>query len=545
VTIFEVTDLSVAFGRKRHLREVVSGVSFSVSAGETLAVVGESGSGKSLSLLGATGLLPRGAHVRGSARFCNTQLIGAPAETLRRLRGADIGFVFQDPLSNLHPLKTIGNQLAEAITTHRPLRGASLRARLVALLDEVGIREGARRLHDYPHQFSGGMRQRVMVAMAIALNPGLIIADEPTTALDVTVQAGILRLLKRLQETHGTALIFVSHDLGVVSDIADRVAVMRAGKVVETATATTLYTSPSHSYTQALLDAARHGGGDGREGITLPAAAVPRVAATGLVRHFRDAAGGRRTVLQDISFTIGAGEILGLVGESGSGKSTIGRILAGLDLPDEGSVSLDHVVYATPGRGRPHLSPLLRRQIQVVFQDPYSSLNPHRRVEAILAEPLIIRGGLTRDVIAARVAAAAARVHLPKALLGRLPAQLSGGQRQRVAIARALMLDPTVIIADEPVSALDVTTQRQIVALFAELRTSLGLSILFISHDLGIVADLCDRVLVLEGGHIVEAGETAAVFRAPAAAYTRALLAAIPGRGRLFPVAVAVEPSHV
>ncbi|MBE3012065.1 ABC transporter ATP-binding protein [Microbispora sp. NEAU-D428] len=536
MALFSVENLRVAFGRRGRTTTAVRGVSFAVEPGRTLALVGESGSGKSVSLLGATGLLPSRADVRGSALFRGADLTRLSPARLRAIRGRHIGFVFQDPLSNLHPLKTVGAQIGEAVTAHERVGRAALRRRVLDLLGEVGIKDPERRIDDHPHQFSGGMRQRAMIAMAIALNPELIIADEPTTALDVTVQASILRLLRRLQEAHGTALIFVSHDLAVVSDIADDVVVMRDGEVVEAAPAAELYAAPRHAYTRELLGAARHGRTLVRSPEPpAPEQSEPRAGSAPLLRasalHMSYRRPGRResfTALTDVSFDLREREIVGMVGESGSGKSTIGRIVAGLARPTAGSVSLRGEVYNAPGDVR--LPKSLRPAIQVVFQDPYGSLNPRRTVAATLAEPFVVNTDLPAAEIRARVEALVARVELPRSVLHRLPAQLSGGQRQRVAIARAVALEPSVVVADEPVSALDITTQTQIVALIRRLRAELGTSFLFISHDLGVVADLCERVVVLNQGRVVEEGPVHRVFDDPRDSYTRELLDSIPGR---------------
>ncbi len=534
MSIFSVADLRISFGGS----EIVHGVSFSVEPGKTLAIVGESGSGKTVSLLGATGLLPPAARVSGSVLHEGDQLLGLSSGEMRRRRGAGIGFVFQDPLSNLHPLKTVGTQIGEAITAHRRIGRRELRERVLALMADVGIHDPSSRIDDYPRQFSGGMRQRVMIAAAIALNPGLIIADEPTTALDVTVQAQILDLLKRTQQEHGTALIFVSHDLAVVSDIADDVAVMQRGLVVEQGPAARIYGAPRQAYTRELLGAARLGGLTPARTVSQSQAA--RAEEPDLLRVsgvWRSFAGRARTgnvlvrpVLSDVSFGIGRNEIVGLVGESGSGKSTIGRLVAGLDRPDEGSISFLDRTYSRPGRGGLELGAALRAQIQVVFQDPYASLNPRRRIRSILAEPFIIRGGLDAIAIRQRVEALVRDVELQPDVLDRFPAQLSGGQRQRVAIARAIALEPSLIVADEPVSALDITTQAKIIALLQSLRQRRPLSFLFISHDLGVVSELCDRVIVLEKGIVVEEGDTPRVFGSPQHPYTRRLIDAIPGK---------------
>ncbi|CAG9265614.1 Uncharacterized ABC transporter ATP-binding protein YejF [Paraburkholderia unamae] len=544
MALLEINDLRVSFGAQGARNEVVSGVSFAVDAGRTLAVVGESGSGKSVSLLAATGLLGPGAEVTGSVRFDGREILHLGARQLRALRGARIGYVSQDPSSNLHPLKRIGVQIAEAIRVHRPLRARALRARVIELLTEVGIRDPERRIDDYPWQLSGGMRQRVMIAMAIALNPQLVIADEPTTALDVTVQASIMRLLRQLQARHGTALVFVSHDLALVSDIADHIVVMQRGHVRESGEAQAVYREPSHPYTKQLLEASLPLRAPLRPSAS-PATPLLRVEAVSRVRTSRS--GWRshaRTVLDAVSFDLHEGEILGLVGESGSGKSTIGRIVAGFDRPDGGRVLLDGDAYAQAGRGAPRLQATTRRAIQMVFQDPYGSLNPRQRVATVLAEPFILQRKLTAARIEQEVAALAQRVGLPHELLERFPAQLSGGQRQRVAIARAVALQPRVVVADEPVSALDLTTQRHIVALLRALRDALRVSFLFISHDLAVVGELCDRVLVLDGGRIVETGPAREVLAHPQHPYTRKLVDSIPGRGQLFTSGLA-ELDHV
>ena len=538
MALFSVENLSVTFRDRDRRIAAVRDVSFAVEPRRTLAIVGESGSGKSVSLLASTGLLPSRALVRGAALHQGTDLTRLKPGQLRAIRGRHIGFVFQDPLSNLHPLKTVGNQIAEAITAHERVGRAPLRRRVLDLLGEVGIKDPGHRIDDHPNHFSGGMRQRVMIAMAIALNPGLIIADEPTTALDVTVQASILRLLRRLQESHGTALIFVSHDLAVVSDIADDIVVMRDGAVVEAAPAADIYTAPRHEYTRELLGAARNElaagnppspSGPANEGTApLP---EPLLLATSLHMSYRRP--GRKdsfTALTDVSFDVREREIVGLVGESGSGKSTIGRIVAGLSRPTSGSVSLRGAVYNAPGNGPARLDPGLRPAVQVVFQDPYGSLNPRRRIAATLAEPFVVATRLPAAEIRAKVETLVRRVELPLSVLDRLPSQLSGGQRQRVAIARAIALEPAVVIADEPVSALDITTQAQIIDLIRRLRAELGVSFLFISHDLGVVADLCERVIVLNEGRVVEHGPAHQVFTDPQHPYTRGLLDSIPGQ---------------
>jgi peptide/nickel transport system ATP-binding protein len=519
MAIFAVDNLDVSFGTRRHRMEVVRGVSFGVEAGKTLAIVGESGSGKSVSLLGATGLLPPSAVVTGSARHRGTELLGLSAGRLRRLRGAQIGFVFQDPLSNLHPLKTIGSQIGEAITAHQRVGRSALRTRILDLLDEVGIRDPARRIDDYPHQFSGGMRQRVMIAMAIALGPDLLIADEPTTALDVTVQAAILTLLRQLQERHGMALIFVSHDLGVVNDIADDVVVMRRGSVVEQGPAARIYGAPKEPYTRLLLGAARHGLALGS---AVPVETAPLLTVEAISRRFRRGgkAEGTLQALDRVSFALREGEILGVVGESGSGKTTLARIALGLTAPQAGTVLLEGEPWSElhERARRPR-----RNRLGWVSQDPLSSFDPRWRVDAILADAVHGREVAPRDITRLL-----ADVGLDPSLARARPRTLSGGQRQRVAIARALASRPSTLILDEPVSALDVTVQARILDLLDELQRRHGLSYLLISHDLGVIRHMSDRVAVMQHGRVVEHGDAEQVFTAPAHPYTARLAADAP-----------------
>jgi peptide/nickel transport system ATP-binding protein len=534
MALFEVTDLTVTLQprtrrNRRHEVRAVESFSFAVAEGQTLAIVGESGSGKSVSLLAATRLLGTGAAVTGSARFRGTELLSLPPKALRRILGKDIGFVFQDPQSNLHPFKTVGAQIDEVLRVHRYGNRKARRDRVIALLDEVGIAEPDRAYGSYPAEFSGGMRQRVMIAIAIALDPALLIADEPTTALDVSVQASILRLLKRLQRDHGTAIVFVSHDLGVVHQIADTVTVVRDGTVVEAGPRDRVYAAPEQRYTRELLTAARLHDIGTPTTPPAPERTEPLLRVTGLRKSYRDrAARDRRTVIDGLDFTVHPAEVVGLVGESGSGKSTVGRIVSGLQYADAGEITLAGTRYPTAvDDGVPPLAATTRRAVQLVFQDPYASLNPRRTIGQSLAEPLLAQR-VDKSLITPRVRQAADAARLPAALLDRHPAELSGGQRQRAAIARALVLSPQLIVADEALSSLDVTTQAEILALIQSLVTEQRTAFLFITHDLGVVSTLAHRVIVLGPNGFEESGSPAEVFGAPRSAYTRALLDAVP-----------------
>jgi peptide/nickel transport system ATP-binding protein len=527
--ILEVTDLAVALGGRRSVTAVES-FTFSVEQGRTLAIVGESGSGKSVSLLAATRLLGGRAEVSGRVRFRGRDVLTAGDREIRGLLGRDIGFVFQDPQSNLHPFKTVGRQVDEVLRLHGTGNRAARRDRVHELLDEVGIADPRHAYDSYPAEFSGGMRQRVMIAMAIACNPALLIADEPTTALDVSVQADILALLARLQRDHGMAMVFVSHDLAVVHQIADSITVVRAGRVVESGPVRQIYQHPESPYTQQLLAASRLHSIDVPPQRRSVGDDDPVLTVRGLRKSYRGRRGRRqrRTVIEGLDFTVGRGEIVGLVGESGSGKSTVGRIVAGLQFADEGEITLAGVRYPTGlSDGVPPLPAIARRAVQLVFQDPYGSLNPRRRIDDTIAEPLRIQR-IPENLIADRVAGAADAAALPAELLQRYPAELSGGQRQRVAIARALVLDPELIVADEALSSLDGTTQSEIIALIQRLVREQNTAFLFISHDLGVVASIADRVIVLGPDGVEEIGRTAEVFAAPQSSYTRRLIAAVP-----------------
>ncbi|GAA4078542.1 ABC transporter ATP-binding protein [Actinomadura miaoliensis] len=508
--LVEVAGLSVAFGATRAVRDV----SFAVHPGECVAIVGESGSGKSVTARALIGLAGEGADVRATT----LRVDGRDARTFgdrqwRAVRGARIGFVLQDALVSLDPLRPVGREIAEALRLHRTVPRAEVGARVVELLRDVGVPEPEARAGQRPHELSGGLRQRALIASAIACAPALLIADEPTTALDVTVQAQILDLLAA-RKRDGMALLLISHDLGVVARIADRVLVMKDGVIVEEGPAERVLTRPEHPYTVMLREAA-----DPRPARPATKIGAPVVQARNLVKSY-----GARRAADDVSFELREGETLGLVGESGSGKTTLGRLALDLLRPDSGEVLIE-------GRPWREMSARDRRavrsRIQVVYQDPLGSFDPRFDVRRILDEAIAV-SGLPRPARRDRAVELLEQVGLDAGLLDRRPARLSGGQRQRVAIARALATRPKVIVCDEPVSALDVSVQAQVLDLLARLRAELGLSYLFISHHLGVIRQVSDRVAVLKDGRIVEVGEVERVFTAPRTDYTRRLLAAIP-----------------
>ncbi|MYW17164.1 dipeptide ABC transporter ATP-binding protein [Streptomyces sp. SID2955] len=510
MSLVEVTDLTVEFGALR----AVDGLSFSLAEGAALALVGESGSGKS-TVAGALLGLHRGtgARVGGSVRVAGTDVQAASDEELRRLRGARAAMVFQDPLSSLDPYYAIGDQIAEVHRVHTRVSRRAARARAVEVLERVGIPDARRRSRSRPHEFSGGMRQRALIAMALACEPDLLIADEPTTALDVTVQAQILDLLHTLREETGMGLLLVTHDVGVAAESADDILVMRHGRAVERGPVGAVLTAPAEAYTRRLLDAvprvdARRTGSPATDEVVLEA--------TGLRREFGH---GKRAfaAVDDVSVTVRRGETLGVVGESGSGKTTLGRMLVGLLEPTAGKIRHE---------GRPHTG--VDPAVQMVFQDPVSSLNPRRSVGESVADPLRARGGHDEAAIRRRVRELLERVGLEGAHYDRYPHEFSGGQRQRIGIARALAAEPRVIVCDEPVSALDVTTQAQVVALLGELQRELGLALVFIAHDLAVVRQVSDRVAVMRRGRLVEYGPADEVYDSPREPYTRQLLAAVP-----------------
>ncbi|PWS38382.1 microcin ABC transporter ATP-binding protein [Falsiroseomonas bella] len=518
--ILAVENLSVAFNGRR----VVEGVSFHVKRGETVALVGESGSGKSVTALSCLRLLPgAGANPEGRILLDGTDVLGAEGEALRRLRGGTAGMVFQEPMTSLNPLHTVGRQVGEAITLHRPLKGAALQARIVELLRRAGFPQAEDRLNAYPHQLSGGQRQRVMIAAALANDPALLIADEPTTALDVTIQAQILELLAHLKRTLDMAMLLITHDLQIVKRHADRVVVMRNGQAVEQGDVAEVFANPRHDYTKMLLATEPRG---------RPAAVqstAPVVMQGEQVKvHFPIRRGLlRRTVgmvkaVDGVSLTIREGETIGLVGESGSGKTTLGLAMLRLE-GSEGAIRFEG--RDIQGLDRAALRPL-RARMQIVFQDPYGALSPRMTVGEIVGEGLAVHEKLAPAERADRVAAALREVGLTPEMAERYPHEFSGGQRQRIAIARALVLKPRLVVLDEPTSALDVSVQAQVVELLRELQARHRLAYLFISHDLRVVRAMAHRIVVLKDGRVVEEGEAEAVVDAPKQPYTRALMAA-------------------
>ncbi len=519
--ILSVRDLSVAFVQGGARFEAVRGVSFELNAGETLAIVGESGSGKSVTALSTVRLLPDNAEVTGSVVYRGTEMTTADEPTLRRARGNDISFIFQEPMTSLNPLHTIERQIGESLALHQGLVGRAAAARILELLTQVGIRDPESRLGAYPHQLSGGQRQRVMIAMALANNPDVLIADEPTTALDVTIQAQILTLLADLQRARGMGMLFITHNLGIVRRIADRVAVMQGGEIVETGATEAIFAAPRHPYTRKLLAAEPTGRAD-------PVAAdAATVIETERLRVWFPIRRGllRRTVghvkaVNGATLSVRAGETLGVVGESGSGKTTLALAMMRL-ISSEGRIGF--LGRDIQGWRNKDLRGL-RRDMQMVFQDPYGSLSPRMSIEQIVAEGLGVHGDAAgaRD----RVAAILTEVGLDPAAMDRYPHEFSGGQRQRIAIARAMILQPKLVVLDEPTSALDMTVQVQIVELLRALQRRYGLAYVFVSHDLRVVRALAHKVIVMQNGDVVEAGDSAAVFDAPQTAYTRALMAA-------------------
>ncbi|AWN54362.1 ABC transporter ATP-binding protein [Methylobacterium sp. 17Sr1-1] len=552
--ILSVQDLTVAFRSEQAWRPVVHGVSFEIGPKETVALVGESGSGKSVTALSIMRLTPRDAtRTGGRVLLEGRDLLRLPDAEMRRIRGDDVAMIFQEPMTSLNPVLTVGFQIGEALRLHRGLSRAEAEAETVRLFDKVRIPAAASRVHDYPHRFSGGMRQRVMIAMALACRPKLLIADEPTTALDVTIQAQILDLIKLLQEEEGMSVLFITHDMGVVAEIADRTVVMVDGRAVEMGATEQIFRRPAHPYSRALLAAVPTLGamkgqphparfpivdratGEPEAAVPLPdtvrEGARPVLEVKGLTTRFDIRGGllsrvrGRVHAVENVSFAVREGETLALVGESGCGKSTTGRSVLRLIEPVAGSVLLDgeDVLGLSPAALR-----ACRRRMQMIFQDPFASLDPRMSVGAAIAEPLLINRLCSRAQARERAADLLRRVGLKPEMASRFPHEFSGGQRQRICIARTLALEPRLIVADESVSALDVSVKAQVVNLMLDLQASLGLAYLFISHDMAVVERVSHRVAVMYLGEIVEIGPRAAIFGAPQHPYTKKLIAAVP-----------------
>ncbi|MFL9924112.1 ABC transporter ATP-binding protein [Herbaspirillum lusitanum] len=527
--LLSIQNLSIALPPGGDRPHALAAINLDVHPGEVLCVVGESGSGKSLTAAAVLGLLPEGVAISaGRIAWNGEDLRTASSERLRRLRGREVGMIFQEPMTALNPLYTIGDQIGELFRAHTRLKRKEIETRTIALLESVHIPDPGKAAHAYPHELSGGQRQRAMIAMALALEPKLLIADEPTTALDVTTQAQILQLIKELQQRKGTAVLFITHDFGVVADIADRVAVMQKGRLVESGPAGAVLNHPQDPYTRALIAAVP----------PLQAALRARteerptaLSLSGLSKTYGKPSWLKRDArvthaVNNVSLSLAAGSTLGIVGESGSGKSTLARNVLGLLVPEAGEMRIfGEPVDLGSAAGRRHHA----AQVQMVFQDPYASLNPRRRVGDIVTQGPIAHGK-THTAAWKHARELFDLVGLRQDALERYPHEFSGGQRQRVGLARALAMDPKILVADEPVSALDVSVQAQVLALLARLQDQLQLSILFITHDLRVAAQVCDHIAVMKSGQIVEQGESARVFSNPAHPYTRALLAAVPGK---------------
>jgi peptide/nickel transport system ATP-binding protein len=530
--VLEISGLAIGLPAGGDRARAVDGVDLAVGAGEIVCLVGESGSGKSVIAHAVLGLLPRALHPEGGAiRLQGEDLLSAPAERLRALRCTRMSMIFQEPMTALNPVMTCGRQIEEVLREHTGLDPTQRRTRVLDIMRQVRLPDPERLIDAYPHQLSGGQRQRIMIAMALILEPVLLIADEPTTALDVTTQAQILSLIRDLQRQRGTGVLFITHDFGVVAEIADRVAVLQHGKLVEVGTADQVLGAPAHSYTRMLVSAVPSMEPRHRDAVP-DGPAVLRTA--GLGKTYRSGGFLQPTRIvdaaTDVTLSLRRGETLGIVGESGSGKSTVARCIARLIDPTAGTIHLDADEIGHMGRFRLRRH---RKRVQIVFQDPYRSLNPRRSVGASIVEGPM-NYGVPRRVALERARSLMATVKLDPAALDRFPHEFSGGQRQRICIARALAMEPDVLIADEAVSALDVSVQAQVLDLLDQIRRSLHLAMLFITHDLRVAAQICDRVAVMHRGRVVEEGPTARIFCAPAHDYTRALIAAAPGRGYRF-----------
>ncbi|MEO8674646.1 MAG: ABC transporter ATP-binding protein, partial [Casimicrobiaceae bacterium] len=554
VPVLAVRNLTTSFRVDGVWTTVVKGISFEIGPRETVAIVGESGSGKSVTALSIMRLLPgANSRVTGEILLEGRELLTLPEDQMRNVRGNQISMIFQEPMTSLNPVLTLGFQIAEALIYHRDLDRAQAEAETLRILERVRIPSAASRLHEYPHRLSGGMRQRVMIAMALACKPKLLIADEPTTALDVTIQAEILELIKLLQDEEGMSVAFITHDMGVVAEIADRTVVMLNGNAVEQAPTANLFAAPREPYTRALLAAVpRLGSMKGRpdparfaivDPVTGEREVVPETASTAavterpvlevanLVTRFDIHSGvlgrvrARVHAVEDVSFSLSAGETLALVGESGCGKSTTGRSILRLVEPNAGTVLFEGQDVRALDR---HGLRAARRRMQMIFQDPFASLNPRKTVGGAIAEPMTVHGLLNRSDARERVHELLKKVGLPPDMASRFPHEFSGGQRQRLCIARALALEPKLLVADEAVSALDVSIKAQVINLMMDLQAEMGLAYLFISHDIAVVERVSHRVAVMYLGEIVEIGPRAAVMENPQHPYTKRLIAAVP-----------------
>ncbi len=524
MALLHVENLGVSFVTRNGVTKAVDDVSFSVERRQITAIIGESGSGKSVSCYATLGLVPTppGRIDSGHAWFDGRDLLALSESELRQIRGRDIAMIFQDPMTCLNPYMTIGKQLIEPLVLHKNMDKAKARIQAVALLEEVGIRDPNKTFDAYPHEFSGGMRQRVMIAMALINEPRLLIADEPTTALDVTIQAQILHLISDLQKSRDIGVLFISHDLAVVADIADHIIVMEQGKVVEQGPPQDIFHAAQHPYTQKLLSAIPTGQ---KPPATTEQSALIQV--NNLRTWFYPETSAEPVkAVDNVSLEIHRGEILGLVGESGSGKSTLGRSILRLAPITAGRIAFDGTdITALEGQGLKQF----RRRMQMIFQDPYASLNPRMTVYDTLAEPLLLHNVVSRRELDGAIKQLMDDVGLAQSYVRKYPHEFSGGQRQRIAIGRALATKPEFVVADEPVSALDVTIQAQILSLLADLGREYGLTMLFVSHDLAVIRQIADRIVVMYRGELVESGTVNDVFEHPQAAYTQQLLASIPG----------------
>ena len=565
--VLDVENLSVDFGVNREWVPAAIDLTYHVDAGEVLAIVGESGSGKSASSMALLGLLPSNARVRGSVRLAGREILGLRSGAMRSIRGSEVAVIFQEPMTALNPVYTVGEQIVETLRLHKPISPGKAAVEAKRMLELVELPDPQKAYHSFPHQLSGGQRQRAMIAQSLSCDPKLLIADEPTTALDVTVQAEILELMRNLKDKLDSAIILITHDMGVVADLSDRIAVMRRGRIVEQGPAREIFLRPQHPYTVELLDAVPHlgqreggevvldesiagllagsgaaaSGAAGSEGADAeeahPVGMVARESAVAadapIVLELRDVSidypkQGRQPAfraVEEASLHIRAGEIVGLVGESGSGKTTIGRAATGLLPVAEGSLVVDGIELR--GASRSTLNKV-RKDVGMVFQDPSSSLNPRLPLGESIGEPLYLAGVAKGAELQRRIEALLDQVQLPRSYRNRYPHELSGGQKQRVGIARSLALRPSLLVADEPTSALDVSVQARVLDLFRELQSEMGFACLFVTHDLAVVDALADRICVMKNGRIVEQGDRDAILRSPQQAYTKRLLAAVP-----------------